>query len=105
METFSLTLASGWQRLKTLLETDATFKGKFIWQMCAIRNTHSTATMIIKSLPGTTAPSVDSGWNLPSAGGNFTWSVSDGLINGEDIWIKASAAGSCDITIIKFGGA
>jgi len=102
MESFSLTLASGWNKLSTLLVADVTFKGKYLWGWMAIRNTHATAVMVIKG-SATSQPASVSGFTLP-VGGSLTWNPDDGIINGETIWINASAAGSCDITFTAVTG-
>lgn len=106
MEAFSLTGASGWQTLQSLLGADATFTGKYMWTMLSIRDTHATQTMIIKPLPGSTQPSSDSGVNL-AAGASFTWDAGNqGFIDGKIIWIKCSGNSTTfDITFIKKAGA
>lgn len=105
MESFTLTGANGWQTLSSLLLADNTFSGKFLWTMLSIRDTHATQTMIIKNLPGTTAPVVDSGINL-GAGTAFTWDAGNqGFIDGRAIWVKCSGAGTTfDITFIRKSG-
>jgi len=102
VENFTLTGASGWQLLSTLLVADATFKGIYMWSMMSIKNTHTTQTMIVKALPGTTAPSVDSGTNL-AAGISFTWDCGNqGSIDGKSIWIKCSGASTTfDLTFLR----
>lgn len=92
METFSLSGSSGWQLLSTLLGADATFSGKYLWSSFYIKNTHGSATMIVKVLPGSTAPSSDSGINLAAAG-SFTFEPSGhSPIDGKSIWVKCSGA-------------
>lgn len=105
MESFSLTAANGWQTLSSLLAADTTFSGKYLWCMLSIRDTHATQALIVKNLPGTTAPVADSGINL-AAGVAFTWDAGNqGIIDGKAIWIKASGAGTTfDITFIKKAG-
>lgn len=105
MECFTLTGANGWQTLSSLLDADATFTGKYNWSMLAIKNTHASNTMIIKSLPGTTAPVADSGINL-AATESFAWDAGNqGIIDGKAIWIKCSAGSTTfDITFIKKTG-
>lgn len=102
METFSLNGASGWQTLSSLLELDATFKGKYLWSQLAIVDTHGSQTMIVKSLSGETAPSSDSGINL-EPGASFTWNCgSHGFIDGKAVWIKCSGADTTfDVTFIR----
>ena len=107
MENYSLTAASGWQTLASLLIADATFKGKYNWVLFKIRNT-SANTMIVKTLPGTTAPSSDSGENLTASSGvhpGFTIAASDGsVIDGAAIWLKASAGSTTfDVSFVREG--
>jgi hypothetical protein len=72
------------------------------WQELTIRNTHAANTIIVKPLNGTTAPAVDSGFNL-GVGDSQTWQV--GPINGNNIWIKASGAGTTiDVTFTRHTG-
>lgn len=105
MESFSLSGASGWQTLSSLLEADATFTRRYTWTMLSIKNTHASQTMIIKSLPGTTAPVADSGINL-AAGVGFAWDGgTQGIIDGKAIWVKCSgAATTFDVTFIGKAG-
>jgi len=105
MESFSLSGASGWQTLSSLLTADATFKGLYLWSMMSIKDTHASQTLIVKALPGATAPSTDSGINL-SAGSAFTWDAGNqGIIDGKSIWIKCSGADTTfDITFIRKTG-
>jgi len=105
MEAFTLSAASGWQLLSTLLGADATFSGKYLWTMLSIKNTHASQTMIVKTLPGATAPAADSGINLAAAA-SFTWDGgTQGIIDGRAIWIKASgAATTFDITFMRKAG-
>lgn len=102
MESFSLSGASGWQTLASLLILDTTFKNLFLWSMLSIKDTHATQTMIIKALPGSTAPSTDSGINLAS-GASFTWDAGNqGIIDGQSIWIKCSGnATTFDVSFIR----
>jgi hypothetical protein len=104
MEQFTVTAANGWQTLSSLLELDATFKNKYIWSWLYIRNT-SANTVIIKSLPGATAPSVDSGTNLTASAGirpDVTINPVEGFIDGRAIWIKASAGTTTiDVTFVR----
>lgn len=105
MESFSLVGANGWQTLRSLLTADATFSGKFIWTMFSIRNTDGTNSIIVKTLPGSTSPSTDSGINLaPEVG--FTWDAGNqGIIDGAAIWIKCSGADTnFDVSIIRKTG-
>lgn len=105
MECFTLTGASGWQTLYSLLEANATFKGKYKWTMLSIKNTHATNTMIIKSLPGATAPAADEGLNL-GAGEGFAWDAGNqGIIDGRAIWVKCSGASTTfDVSFIRKAG-
>lgn len=105
MESFSLSGASGWQTLSSLLAADATFKGLYLWSMLSIKNTHASQTMIVKSLPGATAPSSDSGINL-AAGIGFAWDAGNqGIIDGKAIWIKCSGnATTFDVSFIRKTG-
>jgi hypothetical protein len=105
MESFTLTAASGWQTLQSLLSADVTFTAKYLWCMLSIKNTHASQTMIIKNLPGATAPVSDSGINL-AAGASFAWDGGNqGIIDGKSIWIKASGAGTTfDITFLRKSG-
>jgi hypothetical protein len=104
MEQFSITATSGWQTLSSLLDADATFKGKYLWSWLYIRNT-SANTVIIKSLPGSTAPAADSGTNLTASAGirpDVTINPSEGFIDGKAIWIKASAiTTTIDVTFVR----
>lgn len=105
MESFSLSGASGWQTLSSLLEADATFKGIYMWTMLSIKDTHASQTMIIKALPGSTAPSTDSGINL-TTGVGFAWDAGNqGAIDGKSIWIKCSGnATTFDVSFIRKTG-
>lgn len=108
MENFTLTGANGWQKLSTLLGADATFSGKYLWAVFIIRNT-SANTMIIKSLPGSTAPAADSGINLTAVSGTAPGIGIDAgenrAIDGQAIWIKCSAGSTTfDLTFIKQTG-
>lgn len=105
MESFSLSGASGWQLLSTLLDADITFKGLYLWSVLSIKNTHASQTMIIKSLPGSTAPASDSGINL-AAGASFTWDAGNqGIIDGKAVWIKCSGGThTFDVTFIRKAG-
>lgn len=105
MESFTITGASGWQTLASLLTADATFRGYYLWTMFSIKDTHASNTIIVKSLPGTTAPSSDSGINL-GPGASFTWdATSSGIIVGRDIWIKCSAnSTTMDVSFINKTG-
>lgn len=105
MENFSLSASSGWQLLSTLLAADTTFSGKYLWSWFYIKDTHATQTVIVKTLPGTTAPSADSGINLAAAGGNITINPGHGLIDGKSIWIKASGnATTIDVSFVRTAG-
>lgn len=105
MEAFSLSGASGWQTLSSLLVADSTFMLKYMWSMLSIKNTHASQTMIIKSLPGATAPSTNSGVNL-AAGESFAWDAGNqGSIDGKAVWIKCSGGThTFDVTFIKKTG-
>ena len=105
MESFSLTGANGWQTLSSLLSADLTFKGRYLWTQLAIQNTHASQTMIIKSLPGSTAPASDSGINL-GPGDGFNWQAgAQGVIDGRAVWIKCSAGSTTfDVTFIRKEG-
>ena len=109
MESFTITAASGWQTLSSLITaadaTDATFSSRFLWSWFYIKNTHATQTVIVKSRRGTTAPTVDSGINLAAAGGNITINPGHGLIDGKSIWIKASGnSTTIDIAFVGTAG-
>lgn len=103
MEAFSLTAAAGWQKLSALLAAHVpAYTGQMQWQELTIRNTHAANTLIVKPLNGSTAPAVDSGFNL-GVGDSQTWQV--GPINGENIWIKASGAGTTlDVSFTRYRG-
>jgi hypothetical protein len=102
MESFTLSGASGWQLLSTLLSADVTFEGKYLWSWLYIRNTHASQTVIVKGFSSTSAPSTDSGITLPVAGGNMTWSPLRGNIDGRAIWVKCSgAATTFDISFMR----
>lgn len=95
METFTVTAASGWQTLSSLLATagySATpnVANSYLWSWLYVKDTHATQTVIVKVLPGATAPAADSGINLAAAGGNITLNPGHGFVDGKAIWIKAS---------------
>lgn len=102
MESFTLSGASGWQRLATLLAADATFSGHYIWSWLYIKDTHASQTMIIKNLAGTTAPSSDSGISL-AAGGTITIAPGTaGFIQGNQLWVKCSgSATTFDVAFVN----
>lgn len=107
MESFTLVGIAGWQLLSTLLQADATFKGKYLWSQLSIINRDGADSLIIKALPGTTAPITDSGITLSSTGDAFNWSTSGrgGPIDGKSIWIKCSGASTdFEITFVRWGG-
>lgn len=105
MESFSLSCASGWNKLSTLLAADATFKGLYLWTMFSIKDTHASQTIIVKSQTSTPAGGDASGVNL-AAGTSFTWDAGNqGIIDGNAIWVKASgAATTIDVSFIRKTG-
>ena len=105
MEAFSLQGDTGWQTLSSLLDADVTFSGRYLWGWLTIINQDGSNTMIVKSLPGTTAPSADSGINL-GPGDAFTWSPGNqGIIDGRAIWVKCSANPTdLDVTFVHKSG-
>jgi hypothetical protein len=109
MENFSLTGASGWQTLASLLVADPTFKAIYIWSGLIIRNTHAANTMIIKVQTSTPAGGDASGVNLTAVGGTYPvlslMCGSQGTIDGKNVWIKCSGASTTfDVTIIRKPG-
>lgn len=105
MESFTLTGASGWQLLSALLSADVTFTGKFLWTWLYIKDTHASQTMIIKTLPGSTAPSTSSGITLPAAGSIIIAPGNQGIIDGRAIWINCSGASTTfDVAFVKKAG-
>lgn len=110
MEFFSLSGASGWNRLSTLLAADPTFSGIYMWTVLIFHNTHASATMIIKPQTSVPAGGDASGWNLTAIGGASSSVAIDagnqGFIDGKNIWVKCSgAATTFDVGFVRKSGA
>lgn len=105
MENFSLSGASGWQTLSSLLIA-AGYKGTMLWSVLIFRNT-SANTIILKEWRGVeTGPSTDSGINLTATGGAADGISIDagnqGAIDGNKLWIKCSSGPTTfDFTAIR----
>lgn len=102
MESFTVTGASGWQSLSSLLVLDATFKGLYLWSMLSIKDTHASNTIIVKAQTSAPAGGDASGINL-GAGAAFAWDAGNqGVIDGKTIYIKCSGNGTTiDVSFIR----
>ena len=101
------TASATWESVKTLLATAATASGapveRWLWQSFVISNTHATATLLFQEQPTqVTAPADTTGFLL-NPGEALGLDAAHGYINGNNLWVRTSAAGSFCISIVSKG--
>lgn len=100
-----VTAATTWERLSTLIETAATAQGwvyssttgvGYAWKYLRIKNNHATATAVFVTMPpgDTNGPDDNLGWDLKVDAEVPIELPEQGLIPGDQIWVRTSAIGS-----------
>lgn len=101
---FSLTIAAGYNNMKTLIEASAsTTVNSYKWSMLAITNTGANACTIRRT-PNSNTPAFTTDGRNVAAGSGFVFDARQGsYIDGSGVWVYSAAGTTIDVSIMHSG--